>query len=67
MNELMTETQVAEMLGVSDRCLQAWRYRRRGPRYVRAVGCVRYRARDVEQWLDDRVVETQDDQDREEA
>lgn len=49
---LLTEQQVADLLGVTRRALQAWRYRGRGPRFLR-VGArlVRYRRADVEAFL----------------
>jgi excisionase family DNA binding protein len=49
----LTEGQVAEMLRISRRTLQAWRLRGGGPPYVR-VGprMVRYRAGDVLHWLE---------------
>jgi predicted DNA-binding transcriptional regulator AlpA len=48
---LMSEQQVAEILGKPARTLRQWRYVNRGPRYLKVGASVRYRARDVEAWL----------------
>lgn len=49
---LLTETQVAEILNLSTRTLQAWRVRRAGPNYVQVERAVRYRRRDLLAWID---------------
>ena len=56
-NEFMTPAQVAEMLGVQEQTLTAWRARGRYPglRYVKVGRAVRYRRTDVEAWLDGRT------------
>lgn len=38
----LKERQAAEVLGVSIRTLQAWRYKRTGPDYLKLGGAVRY-------------------------
>jgi predicted DNA-binding transcriptional regulator AlpA len=51
---LLNEAEVAAMLGVSKRTLQAWRQRRSdGPAYVKlsAAGRVRYRLDSVLAWI----------------
>jgi excisionase family DNA binding protein len=50
---LLTIAEVAELLGVSERTLETWRYRGRGPAFIR-VGkkVVRYRLSDVEAFLE---------------
>ena len=41
---LMTEEQAAAFLGVTRRCMQAWRLSGNGPKYVRlSTRCIRYR------------------------
>jgi excisionase family DNA binding protein len=53
MDKLMTLAEVAEMLGVPVATLYQWRYHGTGPRGIRVGRHVRYRAADVDAWLDD--------------
>lgn len=49
---LMAAADVARMLGLGGRVLEAWRQRGQGPPFVRlSARCVRYRKADVEAWL----------------
>ncbi len=53
---LLTEEQAAAAIGLSQRFLQARRYRGDGPRFVRISSrCVRYRRQDLEAWIQARV------------
>jgi predicted DNA-binding transcriptional regulator AlpA len=52
---LATEAQVALLLQLSVRTLQAWRVRGGGPRFVRAGRAVRYRHRDILAWMEART------------
>jgi Helix-turn-helix domain len=53
---LLNERQAAEMLGVSKRALQAWRYRGGGPAYVcLSAHAIRYRPCDLALWITGRV------------
>lgn len=50
--ELLRTRDVADLLKVSDRAVEAWRQRGTGPAYIKmAGGPVRYRRDDVESWL----------------
>jgi Helix-turn-helix domain len=49
---LLTEVQVAELFGLSVRTLQAWRVRVAGPRFVQAGRAIRYRRRDLIDWVE---------------
>lgn len=54
-DRLLTPGDVSHMLGIPVKTLANWRSERRGPLPLR-IGChVRYRAADVEDWLEDRV------------
>jgi Helix-turn-helix domain len=44
----LTQRQLAHRLGVSQRTLEGWRYRGKGPAYLRLEGRVAYRLTDVE-------------------
>ncbi|MEE1612065.1 helix-turn-helix transcriptional regulator [Microvirga sp. CF3016] len=48
---LLTEAQVAHLLSISTRTLQAWRVRGTGPIFVKAGRSVRYRQRDLVAWM----------------
>ena len=55
----LRERDAANYLGLSPRTLQQWRYLGRGPRFVRVSDrCIRYRMRDLDDWLASRLVET---------
>jgi phage terminase Nu1 subunit (DNA packaging protein) len=49
---LLNEVQAAEFLDLSIRTLQAWRVRSAGPPFVKAGRAVRYRRRDLIDWID---------------
>lgn len=59
-DRLLSEAEVSELLGVTIKCLQDWRYRRCGPRYIKVGRLPRYRSEDIETWLRERTVETSD-------
>ncbi len=53
---LLTERDAADFLGVTSRCLQAWRYRGGGPKFVRISSrCIRYRQSDLREWTEARL------------
>ena len=49
---LMSLEEVAEYLGVPVRTLYSWRATRKGPRGFRVGKYVRYKASDIEAWLE---------------
>jgi transcriptional regulator with XRE-family HTH domain len=46
----LTQAQLAQRLGVSQRTLEGWRYRGKGPAYLRLEGRIAYRLADVERF-----------------
>ena len=50
-HELLTITEVADLLRVPVATLRYWRHRDTGPRSFRIGRHVRYRPEDVEQWI----------------
>lgn len=53
---LLTQKQTAEFLQVQERTLEDWRRTGGGPPFVRiSHRCVRYRLKDLDAWLEDRV------------
>jgi hypothetical protein len=55
-NVLLTESEAAKILNLSVRTLQAWRTRRVGPIFIKISDrCVRYKATDLERWINARV------------
>ncbi len=56
---LLTPAQAAEFLRVTVHTLAEWRSERRGPPYVKLEGrLVRYRHRDIESYIAQRLVES---------
>ena len=55
---LLTTKQAANFLNRPQRTLEDWRYTGDGPPYVKMGRAVRYRASDLLQWVDERVVES---------
>ena len=52
--QVLTGPQAAEMLGVQEQTLRAWRVKGNGPEYIRyggPRGRVRYAREDVDAWL----------------
>jgi predicted DNA-binding transcriptional regulator AlpA len=57
-NELFCQDDAAHFLAVSPRTLEQWRVRGAGPRFVRlSRRAVRYRRRDLHDWIAERVVQ----------
>lgn len=53
---LLTEIEAADYLQLTPRALQAWRYKGRGPRYVKiSARAVRYRLEDLNGWIESRL------------
>ena len=54
-DRLFTAAETARFLNVSERCLENWRVRGGGPKYLRlSRRCVRYRRRAIWDFLDER-------------
>ncbi|WP_018231419.1 helix-turn-helix transcriptional regulator [Thioalkalivibrio thiocyanodenitrificans] len=51
----LTTQEAAERLGLKRTTLEAWRVRGFGPRFVKLGRCVRYRAADLDSWLESRT------------
>ena len=64
--KLLTAKEVAEQTGLSVETLAQWRSQGRGMPYVKiSRNCVRYRQSDLDGWLAERIVRTdQDSSDR---
>jgi excisionase family DNA binding protein len=56
MLRLLTQSEAARVLRLSERTLERLRLRGGGPHYVKAGRAVRYRETDLEEWIADRVV-----------
>lgn len=55
-NRLLKQSEVASMIGMSEAYLEQSRFRKTGMPYVKIGRSVRYRANDVQSWLDKHVV-----------
>jgi predicted DNA-binding transcriptional regulator AlpA len=61
MTELLDPRQVADLLGVTVQRLANWRYRGRGPNYIKlGYRSIRYQRADVEQWLAEHTIRAED-------
>jgi hypothetical protein len=59
-DEMLNQEEAAQFLHVQPRTLESWRQRRIGPRFVRySMRCVRYRAQDLQAWLDSQSIDTE--------
>jgi len=56
MQSLLTQSECAELLRLSERTLERLRVTGSGPKFLRIRHSVRYRPSDVEQWLALRIV-----------
>jgi len=59
-DRLLTVEDLAEYLGVPVATLYAWRHRRLGPPGFRVGKHLRYRRRDVEDWISSRLDQSRD-------
>lgn len=54
--KLLTNTDVAKLLGIAPRSLEQMRHKGTSPPFVRISSrCVRYRMADVERWIAERL------------
>jgi len=61
-SRLLTPEDVAEVTGLSVETLAQWRSQKRGIPYVKiSRNCVRYRQSDLDGWLAERIVRTDQD------
>jgi excisionase family DNA binding protein len=59
---LLTADDVAELTGLSVETLAQWRSQKKGMPYVKiSRNCVRYRQSDLDGWLAERIVRTDED------
>lgn len=58
MSEYLSPKQAAEKFNLSEPTMRQWRMRGEGPAYTKAGALVRYRAEDIEAWLNAARVET---------
>jgi excisionase family DNA binding protein len=54
-DQLIDQTALCRMLGVTTKTVEMWRVRGRGPRFVKVGSLVRYRKADIQAWLTSRT------------
>ena len=55
-DRLLRQEEAAAILNLTPRCLENWRHRGEGPKFIRISGrCIRYRQSDLEAWIEERV------------
>lgn len=62
MTPLLTPDDVSRHLGVPTGTLANWRYQGQGPAFVRVGRHVRYRARDIDEWINNQLALARRDQ-----
>ena len=56
LEQLVRQEEAAALLCVTPRCMEGWRHRGGGPKFVRVSGrCIRYRISDLDRWIEERV------------
>jgi len=58
-DKLLTHKEAAEKLGIVPATLSVWRSRDKGPAYFKIGAAVRYRADDIDAWVETRRIDTQ--------
>ena len=56
-NRLLDQKEVAVMLGVSTKTLECWRWKKKGPRFIKIGRLARYKDCDVLAYIDKRQKE----------
>jgi predicted DNA-binding transcriptional regulator AlpA len=60
--KLLTAQDVSELTGLSVETLAQWRSQKQGPPFVKiSRNCVRYRQSDLDGWVSERIVRTDQD------
>jgi excisionase family DNA binding protein len=54
--EVMTTIEAAEYVGLKKPTMERFRFLGQGPAYCKLGGAVRYRKKDLDEWLDSRLV-----------
>ena len=54
--EVMTTVEAAEYVGLKKPTMERFRFLGQGPAYCKLGGAVRYRKKDLDEWLDSRLV-----------
>ena len=49
---LLTQEDVAQILGVRPNTLAQWRFQGKGPKWCKLEGSVRYKAMDLDAWIE---------------
>lgn len=58
-DDLVDEKYLADYLGITERALQAWRYRGKGPKYIKiSARMLRYRIKDINDFLEKKAKQT---------
>ena len=56
MTEVMTTIEAAAYVGLKKPTMERFRFLGQGPAYCKLGGAVRYRKKDLDEWLDSRLV-----------
>ena len=56
MESVLTEKEVAKIFKLNVTTLQKWRHKKKGPKYFKDGGLIRYRIQDIEKHLENMLV-----------
>ena len=55
-DHLVRQEEAAALLSVTARCMENWRHRGEGPKFVKiSARCIRYRHIDLKEWIEQRI------------
>ncbi|WP_408921876.1 helix-turn-helix transcriptional regulator [Corynebacterium tuberculostearicum] len=54
-NDTLDTAAAAKQIGVAASTLNSWRSRKKGPKYIRIAGRIRYLKTDVQEWLENEI------------
>jgi len=58
LERLLNSEEASQYLGLKKQTLEVWRILGKGPRFIRAGRVVRYRASDIQDWLDSNLIQS---------
>jgi hypothetical protein len=56
MNQAVNETEASKILSIAVKTLRNWRFKKRGPDYMKLGKAVRYRTDDLTQYMEENIV-----------
>jgi len=57
-DEFLTESMLADLLGIANITIRKWRAKSTGPAYIKVGKLIRYRRADVDEWIASQTIAT---------